>query len=744
MAVGFKIADGYVEVHAVVDENAVRDSAHRAGMVFGDDFDRDVVRRSRRTGEDGGDEAGRGWFRGFMRTLFQPNHTLSRILPGWFEVAASPVTAAGFALGLAWAIAFLAAVVSSGVMVALGGLFLALGAFALRANKQVKTAWLKTIGEIDAALTRAAKPLIAPFVLAAKIIQKSIPLWEPILKRIFAIIGPAVGPLTEALVMFTVNFLGGIEKAAPAIRDIMLAFAQELPDLGTALGDFFVYLAENKDWIIEALRIIFTNIQILLMVLAYLLIYNTKVFVQVAHAWNAIVDAISAATSWVVTNVPKAWQSVADFFKGLWDGVAGWFVGVWNSITSTSVSAGSAFIGFWVGLWNAVSGFFVGLWNNIVLFFQGIWNTIVMTVQNAVAVIGGIINTFVVAAFTIWEEFWKLFGDLVKTSFDLVVAYFSIWSAALGEAWSAFTNFLSQTWSTFTNRVILIWQAFLAYAQSLARSGLNLIVRIFYEAMNQMDRGIRGFVAFFQGLWNFLWSWTVSFTVGTWNRILFVIQSIWSQIFGVSSGNAGRIMSAIRGAWSYILSLTVQVWNGLVSTIRRTLSDAWNNIRNTFNTIVRFIASLYHSFFEAGVRIIQGIIDGITSKLDALAGKMKSVADRVRGFLPFSPAKEGPLSGRGSPEIAGRKITEMLGEGIMSGVGNVQAAIDLAVRPAGPTPVAATAAAGASTATANGGGGDTYVINLKGVWDFANKGEEKKVVARLHDAIEEHKRGYSR
>ena len=71
--------------------------------------------------------------------------------------------------------------------------------------------------------------------------------------------------------------------------------------------------------------------------------------------------------------------------------------------------------------------------------------------------------------------------------------------------------------------------------------------------------------------------------------------------------------------------------------------------------------------------MIQGLIDGIRSKIAAIGDVMRGVADKIKGFLPGSPVKEGPLVSwnRGG---AGKRLGGMLAEGLDASRATVAAA----------------------------------------------------------------------
>jgi TP901 family phage tail tape measure protein len=60
------------------------------------------------------------------------------------------------------------------------------------------------------------------------------------------------------------------------------------------------------------------------------------------------------------------------------------------------------------------------------------------------------------------------------------------------------------------------------------------------------------------------------------------------------------------------------------------------------NRIIKGVKSV--SLKEAGQKIVDSLIDGLMSRWDKLGNSCKEIAAKIRGYFPFSPAKEGPLS----------------------------------------------------------------------------------------------------
>ena len=104
--------------------------------------------------------------------------------------------------------------------------------------------------------------------------------------------------------------------------------------------------------------------------------------------------------------------------------------------------------------------------------------------------------------------------------------------------------------------------------------------------------------------------------------------------------------------------------------------------------------------FRAGVHAMESLIDGLLSMVGKLGSVMGSIASKVAGFFGLSPAKEGPLSGGGAPEIRGQHFAQDIAAGMLSRSGAVAAAAQQVAQAA-----AVTSAGSGGNAVAGGRGG---------------------------------------
>jgi len=178
------------------------------------------------------------------------------------------------------------------------------------------------------------------------------------------------------------------------------------------------------------------------------------------------------------------------------------------------------------------------------------------------------------------------------------------------------------------------------------------------------------------------WSQIQSAASSAWSAISSAISSAWSTIQSTISSAISTITSTLTSAWNTVKSTATAAWQGIVSAVQSSVNTMLGVIRAIPGQITSALGNLSGLLVQAGKNVIQGLINGIQSMAGAVASAISNIASTIRGALPFSPAKWGPLSGHGAPDIAGGMISRMLAEGM---IGNLSYVRNAAQRLAGET-----------------------------------------------------------
>lgn len=233
---------------------------------------------------------------------------------------------------------------------------------------------------------------------------------------------------------------------------------------------------------------------------------------------------------------------------------------------------------------------------------------------------------------------WIIMGIIALIAvIVLIIVYWDQIKAATASAWDWIVGILSDAWAWIVD---LFWSA-VDWLVEAVNSGLQWLLDLF---MNWHPLGIvishwDAIVAAFQaGV-----DWAVNLVMGLVDKVLGWLAQL-AQLPGMIGsyfkGMYQRAQAQARALLSFVRSIPGRIKSGL------------GNLGNLLR--------------DAGRRVIQGLINGIKSMISNVGSAMSGIASKIRSYLPFSPAKDGPLSGSGAPEVSGSRIAETLGEGVLS------------------------------------------------------------------------------
>lgn len=244
---------------------------------------------------------------------------------------------------------------------------------------------------------------------------------------------------------------------------------------------------------------------------------------------------------------------------------------------------------------------------------------------------------------------------------------------AAGEAMSAFFQAVAdaQVWleplATFLGDVLVAALEVVAAAFTFAVDTVTLLVNAVTELVNfllEAPANIQSFVdqvgAFFGQLPGLIGGFLagVMASIGAWVAGI-VAQAVQAGSQFLSS--VGSFFGQLPGQVGGFLSSVIGAVGGWVSSMGGKAAEAASTFgSNLINGLMGIIGQAQ----SAGSAIVQGLIDGIMGMIGAAGDAIGSVVDRIASFLPHSPAKRGPFSGKGWTPYSGRAIVHGLAEGI--------------------------------------------------------------------------------
>jgi phage-related protein len=142
------------------------------------------------------------------------------------------------------------------------------------------------------------------------------------------------------------------------------------------------------------------------------------------------------------------------------------------------------------------------------------------------------------------------------------------------------------------------------------------------------------------------------------------IMGFVNDLFTFVGGILMTVVDGIGSAIGWLISLIFSVTGAIASWIADRISDIGDFFSGLGSRIAEIAGDMWNVLYQAGRNLIGGLINGVRSMFGALGNAVSDAVQVARNYLPFSPAKVGPLSGSGDPLIAGQKIIQRIATGM--------------------------------------------------------------------------------
>lgn len=187
------------------------------------------------------------------------------------------------------------------------------------------------------------------------------------------------------------------------------------------------------------------------------------------------------------------------------------------------------------------------------------------------------------------------------------------------------------------------------------RNGVNAILGFFKE---KLGAALETATAIFQGIGNIIGS-VMGAAKETVSQNLSNMRVAYEEHGGGIQGVAAAAMEGVKGfytaGFTFLDNLTggklTEIKNkfqsnmtGIVQGVSQKFTEAHTAFSNGLNSIKASVEGAVTWFFTSGQRVVSTFANGISSAFSGAVDAVKNGLQRIRNMLPFSDAKEGPLS----------------------------------------------------------------------------------------------------
>lgn len=546
--------------------------------------------------------------------------------------AAGAILLGGFLLLIGTIAGFAAAVATAGsVVFVVIGAFAGLGLAVAGFTAAIIVAWEKSeqfraiIGDIRVFIERLWHEVLVPFAQEVKAaFDKHI---MPAVNRFREVMEQKVMPvLRELHKTFVEKFLPAAKEVANKVRTVL---AKAFEVIGFILDKYVIPAIERAvQYYNDHKETIDKLVGALIWLGKWLLIIALIVGGILALVFGGPIIAILLAFAAAVAAISAA--IVWLYEKG--EDLVAWFKSGWSSLKSSADSAATK--------WEEFKQKVINVWNKIKATVEEGWKFVISRFNEAIEFLKGL-----------WRDFWESsIGGLLRSVWEFILSIselgFTILQFLFLSALAYIKTIWDTVWGAVVNRITEVWGFIGPYIMGA------------WEVLRQGAIGIWTDVKnFFLDLWEAISNGVVA----VWNFIVSWLSSRWDLIRAVAEAKFEAVKAVIGEK---------------IDGVRRRIVDAWEAIRH-------FFSENFGWFYDAGRSIIDNFIEGISSRIDKATEKVRELVQKIRDLFPFSPAKTGPLSGRGGMFYAGQKMVTQLQAGIDSKTALIAAGTNLLARNAG-------------------------------------------------------------
>lgn len=123
--------------------------------------------------------------------------------------------------------------------------------------------------------------------------------------------------------------------------------------------------------------------------------------------------------------------------------------------------------------------------------------------------------------------------------------------------------------------------------------------------------------------------------IENWSKLVAFFKNLWESIKNIFSSAYNWIVKQMKVP----IMLFKKGWESLKGFFK----DLWESVKKPFVDFWNWLTGLGKMFVDAGKNIVNSIWNGIKSAFGKMMEGWKNMWKKVREYLPFSPAKEGPL-----------------------------------------------------------------------------------------------------
>jgi TP901 family phage tail tape measure protein len=483
----------------------------------------------------------------------------------------------------------------------------------------------------------------------------------PVLEKFVDVLG-FIGDKFSSLSPGQQKLIAGFVAIAAAIGPIIFGIATLIGIIGGVIPGIGTVAAAISS-IGAVIPAIAAGITLLIGGFTALILSSDDVRTGLSNAFDNIKNKIGEAVSWIKTHIDDIKKAFSGLFEGLSTGNFGNFMSAMSNMVPPEtmekihklVMAFVKFQDFVIKVRDKIIelGQFLGElfapafsilsetisnldWTPVLDALTNLWDSLeplIPVVQTLAAVIGTVLAAAIGIVIAVLNGIISILPDVFSMIYNLYSVVANVFSLIVG--------IITIDGDLIKESLINLWESI----NAVCSDAISII-------MNFFKNFVDGIIKWFQNLYDTLVGHSI---------IPDMINSIIKWFASLPGKVLEKIKELVSNGINYFNNFKNSVlnkFNILVDRIKNFISKIGSAIKDLIKkgaeAGINFISGLTKTdFFSAGKNIVQGIINGIKNMFGEVNRVTRQLAENIRDFFPFSPAKVGPLMDLDKVDFAG-------------------------------------------------------------------------------------------
>lgn len=237
-------------------------------------------------------------------------------------------------------------------------------------------------------------------------------------------------------------------------------------------------------------------------------------------------------------------------------------------------------------------------------------------------------------------EIWNAVVDWIRDNWDKILDILSLANpvTAVIRHWDTIKAATATAWQWIKDKIAALWEAIKTAIRAAADWVRNRVTTV-WNAIKATNQTI-------------------------WNGIKNTISNVWNTVKRTVLSALNNVKNTINRGWNSAKNLTTNAWNAMRNAVSNGISGVVGFVRGLPGRILSALGNLGSRLYNSGWSLIDGFRRGIVNAFSNAMNAVRNGVQRIRNFFPFSPAKEGPFSGKGYTLYSGMALAQDFAKGM--------------------------------------------------------------------------------